>query len=259
MSRDVQWLNLIYNDYMNNEDISIGAEMDQTIYDLSVKPRVSRELQNLHTFYNPMMDHISDLVLVGATESGFTEPQNFQQAWNHPEIQEQKCWQQAIKKEYKDMINKEVWKKVSLSSVPANRRLLGSKWVFKKKRNGDYRARLVALGYNQIPGVDYTANYSPVVHEVTMRTVLLLKLINNWPAELIDVETAFLYGKFEEEIYLKFPDGYAEVIGDNTSNECLVLRQALYGLVQAARQGGNVLSRYSRIWDSPRAKSIHVF
>ena len=40
--------------------------------------------------------------------------------------------------------------------MPPNRRLVDSKWVFKKKIDGGFRARLVAWGHNQIPGVDFT-------------------------------------------------------------------------------------------------------
>ena len=41
--------------------------------------------------------------------------------------------------------------------------------VFKVKRNGVYHARLVAKGFSQIPGVEFTDNYSPVVNDVTFR------------------------------------------------------------------------------------------
>jgi len=47
--------------------------------------------------------------------------------------------------------------------------LIGSKWVFKEKYDGRFQARLVCLGYSQIPGVDFSNNYAPVGNDVTFR------------------------------------------------------------------------------------------
>ena len=53
----------------------------------------------------------------------------------------------------------------------------------------------------------------------------------------MNVETAILYGKLEEEIYLKTPTGLDLVTGEKSEpGDCLVLLKAMYGLVQAARQ-----------------------
>ena len=70
-----------------------------------------------------------------------------------------------------------------------------------------YRARLVGLGYSQIPGVDHKDNFLPVVSNTTFRCVMVLALMNNWEMEVVDIETAFLYGILEEEIFMKIPEG----------------------------------------------------
>ena len=58
-----------------------------------------------------------------------------------------------------------------------------------------------------------------------------------WEAEIIDIKTAFLYGNLEEEIYLKIPNGYEKYTSKKIDkNDCLILDQAIYGLVQAVRQ-----------------------
>ena len=58
-----------------------------------------------------------------------------------------------------------------------------------------------------------------------------------WEAETIDIEKAFLYGNLEKEIYLKIPDVYKKYTSKkNNKNDFLILDQAIYGLVQAARQ-----------------------
>ena len=108
------------------------------------------------------------------------------------------------------------------------RRLIGSKWVFKEKRDGRFRARLVCLGYSQIPG-DFSDNYAPVGNNITVRFIMVLGLIYNLHAVLLDVETAFLYGKLEEEIYMEIPTGYKEVYADLGNDKVLVLKMAMYG------------------------------
>jgi len=68
-----------------------------------------------------------------------------------PSTEKRQSWRVAIRKEFKDMIRQGVWDVIERSSIPEARRLLGSKWVFKEKRDGRFRARLVCLGYSQIP------------------------------------------------------------------------------------------------------------
>ena len=54
---------------------------------------------------------------------------------------------------------------------------------------------------------------------------------------MVDIDSAFLNGDLEHEIYMKIPEGYDEVINPRVDKEdCLILQKAIYGLVQAARQ-----------------------
>ena len=86
------------------------------------------------------------------------EPQSFQEAWWDPDLIAREKWQEAIHLEFKKMLDMGVWRHVKRIDHPNDHRLVVCGWVFKVKRNGVYHARLVAKGFSQIPGVDFTDN-----------------------------------------------------------------------------------------------------
>ena len=90
---------------------------------------------------------------------------------------------------------------------------------------------MVACGYSQIPGVDYTESYSPVVNDITFRALLLMIISQGLSAKIVDVETAFLYGDLEEEIYMECPARM-----NSKEGEILILDKCIYVLVQSSRQ-----------------------
>ena len=183
-----------------------------------------------------MEDWIQETCFISAVTSGPNEPKTFQEAWHSPVKEERENWQKAIRKEIKNMIERGVWRKVDRKNIPNNRRLIGNKWVFKIKRDGTYRARLVALGYSQIPGVDYTDNFAPVAHDVSFRIALARMMVEKLDSLVMDVETAFLYGDIEEEIFMKSPIGMEEIDPGSSTEDCYQLKKGIYGLCQAARQ-----------------------
>ena len=99
-----------------------------------------------------------------------------------------------------------------------------------------YRARLVALGYSQIPGVDYTDNFAPVAHNVSFRIALARMMVEKLDSLVLDVETAFLYGEIDEEIFMKSPVGMEEIDPGSSPEDSYQLLRGIYGLCQAARQ-----------------------
>lgn len=105
---------------------------------------------------------------------------------------------------------------------------LTSKWVFKVKQDGKYKARLVIRGCEQRYGVDFEETYSPVVSTTALRILFALTTIRNYKMVTFDIKTAFLYGNLNENIYMYLPEGY------NHSNKICRLNKALYGLKQAS-------------------------
>ena len=123
--------------------------------------------------------------------------------------------------------------------VEATRQMngVGCRWVFTIKYNPDgsidrYKARIVAKGFHQQPGVDYNDTFSPVIKSTTIRLILGLAVNNDWPVRQTDVNTAFLQGHLNEEVFMAQPPRFQDT--DRPSHVCR-LRKAIYGLKQAPR------------------------
>lgn len=203
--------------------------------------RLESALKKLHTFYNPTeigsFGIDEDYCFVGGTDKEIINPSTFSEALNHQDNTEREDWRDAIKKEFSNMIRRRVWRHTKKDQLTSNRQLIGNKWVFKKKRNGVFRVRLVGLGYSQIPGVDHQDNFSPVINEVTFRCVMVLAMINNWVSEIVNVVTVFLYGDLDKLIFMTVPEGLDQYLKKNfEAEDCVVLEKSIYRLVQAARQ-----------------------
>ncbi|KAE8955399.1 hypothetical protein PR002_g31791 [Phytophthora rubi] len=128
--------------------------------------------------------------------------------------QHQDEWKKAIASELESLIANKTWK---LVPKPAHQRPIGCRWVFALKR-GDkgqvvrYKARLVAKGYSQRHGIDSEETYSQVAYLNSVRAMLAKCGADGMEIEQCDVDTAFLYGKLEEEIYMELPEGLRELL-----------------------------------------------
>jgi hypothetical protein len=65
----------------------------------------------------------------------------------------------------------------------------------------------VACRYSQIPGNGFNESFAPLINNASFQIMLIAKLIWNLEASIVDVETAFLHGELQEEIYMHIPEG----------------------------------------------------
>ena len=143
-------------------------------------------------------------------------------------------WLQATDAEIASLIEHGTWELVPL---PAGRRALKNKWVFRLKTDESgnvtrYKARLCACGYNQVAGIDYKEIFSPVVRTESFRMFLALVAGRDMDCIQMDVVTAFLNGSVEEDVYMRQPPGYEDPACPD--HVCRIIKN-LYGLKQAPR------------------------
>ena len=107
----------------------------------------------------------------------------------------------------------------------------------------------MTCGYSQIPGIDFHEHFAPVIHDITWRILIVCMMIWMLDAWLIDVETAFLHGEFEDgkRLFMDVPDGWREYGEDvDQSNDCVELLKTIYGISQASRAFYKFISRILR-------------
>jgi hypothetical protein len=150
-------------------------------------------------------------------------------------------WETAIRAELSSIHDHHTW---VLVDPPEGVNLVSCKWVFAvKSKDGfviRFKARLVARGFSQQYGVDYTETYSPVVKYRTLRILLALIAIQDLTLELMDVQTAYLNAPLKERVYMRQPEGFEQ----GGPNQVCLLQRALYGLKQSGREWNTHLNEF---------------
>ena len=85
----------------------------------------------------------------------------------------------------------------------------------------------MARGFSQKEGIDFEETFAPVARYTLVRTVIAIAVAKGWKIHQMDVKSAFLNGKNEEEVYLEQPEAF--VTHDVAYYVCK-LKKALYGL-----------------------------
>ncbi|KAG8496232.1 hypothetical protein CXB51_009224 [Gossypium anomalum] len=130
------------------------------------------------------------------------EPPNYSDAVG---CEDSEKWMFTMQEEMESLHKNRTW---DLVKLPKDKKVVCCKWVFKKNEKTPgveeprYKARLVAKGYSQIPGVDFIGVFSPVVKHSMIRALLSIMAMHDLELEQLDVETVFLHGELEEDIYM---------------------------------------------------------
>ncbi|GJS30587.1 putative ribonuclease H-like domain-containing protein [Tanacetum coccineum] len=134
--------------------------------------------------------------------------------------------------------------KKTLVDLPYGKRAIGTKWVYRNKKDERgimirNKARLVAQGYTQEEGIDYDEVFAPVARIEAIRLFLAYASFKDFVVYQMDVKSAFLYGKIEEEVYVCQPSGFED---PEFPDRVYKVKKALYGLHQAPRAWYETLS-----------------
>ena len=116
-------------------------------------------------------------------------------------------WEQAMRHEMDSLEKNHTW---DLVSQPPGKNLIKCQWVYLTKFTSNYaiehhKGRLVAKGFSQQEGIDYTKTFAPVAKMNSIRLILSLSTRFKWKIHQMYVKSAFLHGDLYEEIYMEKP------------------------------------------------------
>lgn len=182
--------------------------------DENIPPRKrSARVRKQTSFYN--CHHVSSEV---------TEPKTYKEAMSRKDASE---WQKAIKRELQTLKDNNTWKSCE---KPVGEKTVSSKWVFKIKNCDQYKARLVARGFEQNDMLDSCEIYAPVAKLSTFRLFVSVATKLKLPIYQMDVTGAFLYGNIDETVYLELPEG-----AYSGNKNVVKLNKSLYGLKKSPK------------------------
>jgi hypothetical protein len=173
-------------------------------------------------------------MMIAMADAEGIEPRDIREARRRPDW---KRWEEAMEDEMQRLEKNHTW---DLVERPKGANVVGSKWVYRIKKNAagqieKYRARLVAQGFSQIPGVDYFDTFAPVAKTTSTRVILTFAARYGWPVHQMDVKSAYLNGTLDDNeiIYLRQAPGF---VINGSEHMVLRLHKALYGLKQSGRK-----------------------
>ena len=210
--------------------------------------RKKRELTNVSTMgeinlvdvtgSTNYLQEIDSAFLTIDIDSNYREPETHEESLNCDESAE---WAEARKAERDTLLAREV---MEVTRIPPGVTPIKSRYVYKRKYNKDgsikkYKARHVALGYGQVPGVDVFNTFAPVVKGITVRLLLALSLVFHMHVHQLDVSSAFCYAEIEGDVYMQATPDYNLPEGC-----CFRLKKSLYGLRSSPRSWWKHLDKF---------------
>ena len=186
------------------------------------------------------------------TNQAIKIPNTYDEAMSSPQREE---WKEACSKEMDNLRKHNVYNLVPLSSVPKGEKILGTKFVFKKKLDGRFKARLVVGGHRQEPGQDYGRSYAPVCRIGSIRITCAIGCHNNWPIYQLDVVGAFLNALCDRDVYVRPAPGTSAK--NSATGEPMVykLERSLYGLSQSPALWNDTLNESLTVFGWKRTQS----
>jgi len=130
---------------------------------------------------------IAKLLALAVPTSEQNIPTHYKDIAHLPMLQQQQ-WRAVCQEELEALQKRQVYKLVDL---PPNCKVIGNRWVLNQKMDRQKQARLMAKGYSQVEGIDYSEIFSPIICYESIHLMFALAALENWYITGLDVKMAF--------------------------------------------------------------------
>lgn len=152
-------------------------------------------------------------------------------------------WKAAMDKEMLSLKDHDVADLIPIGSLPPGAKPIGSRWLYKVKATGVLKARLIVQGWGQRHGIDCGGTYAPVSRFSSQLVLMAIAAERGLVVETMDVVTAFLQSRVEEDVYVRQAAGY-DIMDEETGLPYVMkLKKSLYGLKQSPRNFGTTFAK----------------
>ena len=198
---------------------------EDLLNDLPVANLVSPDLEDFADF---VLDeaHLANPII--SEDANLPNAPTFKEAMTGPEHDQ---WHKAILEEMSAIKDAGTWELID--SSPNVHNIIGCWFVLQKKCGSDgnvtkFKACLVAQGFGQCEGIDYSETFALVVKSASLWIFLTICAHHGWRARQMDIKSVYLNGSISEDIYMHQPKGAEDKIAK--------LKKGLYGLKQAGQE-----------------------
>ena len=215
--------------------------VDRFMYLTTSNPAASSEIKSDTLPKQPLIEYKSGDILPAT-------PRSFHEAINDAN-KFKLYWLEACLNEMNSMLERNVFEYVDMDEYRKNNngklpvgfksklafrastlplRIFGKEGLEKLIEVIKFKARLVACGYSQLPGVHYNSNNSPTACYRSVMVLFAIACLYEWYKEHFDIGSAYLEALIDKELYMYLPLDWT-----NGRKILVKLNRNLYGLKQA--------------------------
>ena len=153
---------------------------------------------------------------------------------SHSKVVGNPLWEATMDEEYSTLMDNNTW---DLVPLPKGRNLVRCRWIYRTKIAADgeirkYKYRLVAKGYSQVHGIDYTETFAPVAKMDSIRLVLAIVASHRWEVHHMHYIRELIHDRVISLQYFPIEQQVVDIFTKSFTEKKFLELRAMLGVVE---------------------------